>query len=219
VGGKLCWFAIYRSKESAVQAPLMSDRIQILEREARDLRQQLELRCVLGAPLQGSFLCMCQRKPTTAIQRREAALKATNCHDHRSSRAEGAPPTSAFGRSPPFGPPFGLSPAPGPSAALSWPERDEIAEQIGKFISRCLQGQHRWPSGRDLNPLPSKLWLVARDFEGQIYSPIRVFKSWGSCRNVCKRFEDPGDSVSVRVPPEKEKQACGSRSRLLSKNE
>lgn len=120
--------------------------------------------------------------------------------------------------------PFGLSPAPGPFAALSWPERDEIAEQIGKFILRCLQGQHRGPSGRDLNPLPSRLWLVARDFEGQIYSPIRVFKSRGSCRNLCKRFEDPGDSVSVRVPFEREKQGVwftqpGLIGRLLSKNE
>ena len=208
MGGKLCWFATYRSKESAVQAPLMSDRIQILEREARDLRQQLELRCVLGAPCKGAF-CACARGNRRQLfsgeqPRLRLPIAVTIAlHEQRAPRT--SPPTSAFGRSPPFGPPFGLSPAPGPSAALSWPERDEIAEQIGKFISRCLQGQHRWPSGRDLNPLPSKLWLVARDFEGQIYSPIRVFKSWGSCRNVCKRFEDPGDSVSVRVPPEREK--------------
>ena len=204
----------------------MSDRVHHLEREVKDLRLQLELLQAdfdhlrrqlrtgrfpagsdsrsparelsvhLSEGTEDSYSVVSSR--AGAYPAPSAARYPEESHEQRLPRT--SPSSSASGRSPPFAP----AAAPAPSAALSWAEREDIADQIGRFISRCLQGQHRGTSGRDLNPLPSRLWLVARDFEGQIYSPIRVFKSWGSCRNLCKRYEDPGDSVFVGVPSERE---------------
>ena len=90
-------------------------------------------------------------------------------------------------------------------AVLSWPAREAIAEEIGRFLHRCISGQHRGASGRDKNPLGSRLWLCVRDYHGQIYTPVRVFRTWSSCKLLCKpNGQDPGDSVFVGVPSERE---------------
>jgi len=48
--------------------------------------------------------------------------------------------------------------APTPSTAtLSWLEREEICDQIGRFLARSISGGHRGASGRDKIPLPSHL--------------------------------------------------------------
>ena len=90
-------------------------------------------------------------------------------------------------------------------AVLSWPAREAIAEEIGRFLFRCVSGQHRGTSGRDKNPLGSRLWICVRDYHGQIYTPVRVFRTWSSCKLLCKPGgQDPGDSVFVGVPSERE---------------
>ena len=61
-------------------------------------------------------------------------------------------------------------------------------EKGALFFARCLAGGHR-ASGRDRNPLPSRLWVVVRDYAGQIYTPVRVFRSWGACKLLVKHFE------------------------------
>ena len=56
--------------------------------------------------------------------------------------------------------------APQPSTSptvLSWETRDQIADQIGGFIARSVAGGHRGLSGRERNPLPSRLFVVVRD--------------------------------------------------------
>lgn len=202
----------------------MSDRVLALESEVRKLRRELRdlsrdfdwvcrhLRIVLpqdetvsgsprdlsvhlsGGESEGSFSVVSSRARGYSAPHRGSDLVPEG------TVARTSPTSSASGRSPTLG----VSAATGPTAALSWAEREEIAEGIGRFFTRCLQGQHRGSSGRDRNPLPSRLWLVARDFEGQVYTPVRVFRSWGSCKNICKRFEDTGDSVFVGVPSERE---------------
>ena len=87
---------------------------------------------------------------------------------------------------------------------ISWHQREAIADEIGAWISRCISGLHRGSSGRDKNPLASRLWIVARDYEGIIYDPALVFRSFSGARVLCKRGPHAGDSVFVGVPSERE---------------
>lgn len=92
-----------------------------------------------------------------------------------------------------------------PSVVLSWQRREEIADLIGGFLARSLAGENRGASGRHLNPLQSRLWIVIRDFSGQIYSPARIFRSWSSAKHLVKpNGVDCGDSVFVGLPSERE---------------
>lgn len=92
----------------------------------------------------------------------------------------------------------------GERCVLSWAERENIADGIGLFLARSLAGAHRGSSGRDKIPLQSRLWIICRDFNGQIYSPVKVVRSWSSCKILCKPGPTPGDSVFVGVPSERE---------------
>jgi hypothetical protein len=79
-------------------------------------------------------------------------------------------------------------------------EISEVREQLDELR---LEVSHRGASGRDLNPLPSRIWVVVRDYAGQIYTPVRVFRSWGSCKILVKHFEDVGDSLFCGFPSER----------------
>ena len=87
-----------------------------------------------------------------------------------------------------------------------WLEREAICDEIGDFIRRSLDGDHRGASGRDRLHLPSRIWLVFRDYEGLCYKPVRVCRSWQSCKDLVKRGDGAGDSVYVGLPSERE--AC-----------
>ena len=65
-------------------------------------------------------------------------------------------------------------------------------------------GDHRGASGRDQIPLPSHIWVVVRDFQGQIYIPVRVFKSWGPCKLLVKKNNGLGNSIFVGFASERE---------------
>ena len=91
--------------------------------------------------------------------------------------------------------------APGP---ISWPQREEIAEGIGLWIRRSLDGEHRGTSGRDRNPLQSRLWIVARSIEGEDYNPPLVFRNWTGAKALVKRGQETGCSIFVGVPSERE---------------
>ena len=60
-----------------------------------------------------------------------------------------------------------------PQSGITWKEREAIAEQVGGFLNRAISGVHRGTSGRERNPLPSRLWIIVRDYAGQIYTPSR----------------------------------------------
>lgn len=91
-----------------------------------------------------------------------------------------------------------------PPTVLSWETRDQIADQIGGFIARSVAGGHRGLSGRERNPLPSRLFVVVRDYAGQIYSPVKVFRTWTSTKVLVKKVHDVGDSIFVGFPSERE---------------
>ena len=46
--------------------------------------------------------------------------------------------------------------------AITWTRREEIADPIGHFFAWCVAGEHRGHSGRDLNPLTSRVWVCVR---------------------------------------------------------
>ena len=89
---------------------------------------------------------------------------------------------------------------------LSWLEREAICDEIAAYVRRCLAGSHRGPSGRDRIQSPSRIWLVFKDFNGVLYQPVKVCRSWGECKALVKRNEDVGDSIFVGLPSERE--AC-----------
>ena len=88
---------------------------------------------------------------------------------------------------------------------LTWIERENICDEIGAFIARSLEGNHRGASGRDRLPHSSRIFIIVRDYAGQIYQPVKVVRSWGSCKLLCKpQGQDPGDSIFVGLPSERE---------------
>ena len=97
-----------------------------------------------------------------------------------------------------------------PSAAtggvgpISWPAREEIADNIGLWIRRCLNGENRGTSGRDRNPLQSRYWIVVKSIEGEIYNPPLIYKTWSGAKGLVKRGAETGDSIFVGVPSERE---------------
>lgn len=91
--------------------------------------------------------------------------------------------------------------APGP---LSWAQREDLAEGIGAWIRRSLNGEHRGTSGRDRNPLQSRLWIVARSIEGEDFNPPLIFKSWTAAKALVKRGPETGGSIFVGIPSERE---------------
>ena len=92
-----------------------------------------------------------------------------------------------------------------PSGGLSWRQREDIADEVGLFIGRSVRGEHRGTSGRSKLPLSSKYWVIVRDISGLIYDPVKVVRSWSSCRLLCKPNNiDCGDSIFVGFPSERE---------------
>lgn len=78
--------------------------------------------------------------------------------------------------------------------------------QIAEFIVRCLRGEHRGESGRDRINLPSRLWVVFRDYEGISYEEPLVVNTFGLCKDRVKRGSGPdfGESVFVGLPSQRE---------------
>lgn len=87
---------------------------------------------------------------------------------------------------------------------LNWKQREEVCDSIASWINRCLTGVNRGPSGRDRNPLASRVWLVIRDYEGVVYDPPLYFKAFHLAKPYVKRGTSVGDSIFIGLPTEKE---------------
>ncbi len=93
---------------------------------------------------------------------------------------------------------------------LNWREREEVCDQIAGWINRCLRGVNRGTSGRDRNPLASRVWLVIRDIEGVVYDPPLYFKAFHLAKPYVKRGPSVGDSIFIGLPSEREAvRVCG----------
>lgn len=90
---------------------------------------------------------------------------------------------------------------------LTWLEREEICRGIGAFVKKSLSGSFHGTSGRDRINLPSRIWIVFRDYQGAVYSPPKVFRQFTFCKPLVKRGgSDLGESVFVGLPSEREAQ-------------
>ena len=92
----------------------------------------------------------------------------------------------------------------GSGCSLSWEEREAICEEIAGWVVRCLRSHHRGASGRDRINLSSRVWLVFRSFEGEVYDPVEVCRTFAACKRLVKRGEEVGDSVFVGLPSDRE---------------
>ena len=88
--------------------------------------------------------------------------------------------------------------------SLSWEEREAVCEEIAGWVRRCLQSHHRGASGRDRIHLSSRVWIVFRSFEGELYDPVAVCRTFAACKKLVKRGEELGDSVFVALPSDRE---------------
>ena len=193
----------------------MSDRLSDLEREVGELREQLDqLRLDFSRFRREQREQLSRRSSESEVRGpeeetdhlSEGSFSVVSRAASRGGRSQSGYPSpsrtsdSRGGQHSPPLPPSSRS----SEQAISWGRREEIALGIGRFFSRSLAGEHRGASGRDLNPLPSRIWVVVRDYSGQIYTPVRVFRSWGSCKNIVKHYEDVGESVFCGFPSERE---------------
>lgn len=53
--------------------------------------------------------------------------------------------------------------------------RREVAEEIGGFLKRSLEGVFRGESGRQKLGIPSRYYILVRDFEGVVRNPVGVY--------------------------------------------
>ena len=200
----------------------MERRVQVLEFEVAELREETDsLRVELSRirrPLAGLRAGEASRIAGSSQHSREVvddysedSYSVVDSVNLRPRDLPGAAPVTPTSAAPSPSPATTVPtqetdfPTPAPtSGPLTWRQREDIADRVGEFLARCVAGTHRGPSGRDANPLQSRRWIVVRDFTGQIYTPVRVFSSWSSCKNLCKRGSDPGSSIFVGFPSERE---------------
>ena len=88
-----------------------------------------------------------------------------------------------------------------PVGPYPWPLREAVARDIGAFLKRCLDGEHRGESGRDrIKGLQSRVYIVVRDFDREVYNPPLLLKTFGEVKGYCKRDGSCGDSIFIGVP-------------------
>ena len=190
--------------EAAIQAALMSEELRDLRAEVQVLREDL-------------------RSLEEEVRRLRRAFAGLRAQDHPAGYPDSEGSYSLLGSAGATRSQLPSSPARsaesvgirstttsgGPVAAtaglpLSWAEREEIAEGIGLWIRRCLEGGHRGTSGRDRNPLQSRLWLVIRSIEGEDFNPPLAFRNWTSAKAWVKRGAETGGSIFIGLPSERE---------------
>ena len=80
-------------------------------------------------------------------------------------------------------------------------ERIRVAEELGAFIRRSLNGDHRGASGRDKIKLSNRLYILRRDIHGQTYNPPRLFQTFTALKPLVKNSAGQcGDAVFIGVP-------------------
>ena len=79
-------------------------------------------------------------------------------------------------------------------------ERISAAQDIGKFLRRCLSGQPRGASGRSRIAAPSAVYIVCQSFDLEVFDPPKVFFTWGEAKPWVIRNGSPGQSIFVGLP-------------------
>ena len=120
-----------------------------------------------------------------------------------------APPEALTERS------FGLSlpVGPGDSRAALGPvssvQRETILRDIGVWLRRNLEGDHRGNSGRFRLPESSRFYVILRDHSGRVYtSPVKVVDNFSQAKHLCCKSGSWGNSVFVGLPSLQDMRIC-----------
>ena len=73
--------------------------------------------------------------------------------------------------------------------------RRQLAVEIGQFLRRALNGEHRGSSGRDRLKLANRCYLILADFRGRRLPKPICSDSFQDVRNLCKIGADVGGSI------------------------
>lgn len=84
------------------------------------------------------------------------------------------------------------------------PERLAIARGVGQWLRRNLEGGVRGLSGREKIPLQSRVYIVIRDFDLNVFNPPKIFFAWHLAKPLCYRGGSAGDSIFIGLPSKKE---------------
>lgn len=90
-----------------------------------------------------------------------------------------------------------FSPPTGPVDKEDHPGRVALAKGIGQFFKRCVNGEARGSSGRDLLNLPNRLYVVLAGFSGEVFDQPKIFKDFSRVTAICKKGYSFGDSIFV----------------------
>ena len=94
----------------------------------------------------------------------------------------------------------GVPASPPDSRALTPRARAAACREIGLFLRRARDGEHRGASGRDRLAGSSRYWVVVRDFSGVLQEPVGIYSRFADCKSLVKRGVDLGDSVCIGLP-------------------
>ena len=72
-----------------------------------------------------------------------------------------------------------------------------LAQEIGRFLVRCVRGQPRGTSGRDRLKLQNRLYIILGDFEGNVFDEPIVAFEFAPVKSICKRGSDCGKAIFV----------------------
>ena len=97
---------------------------------------------------------------------------------------------------------------------LSEAERLLIAQEAGRFLRRCLNGEIRGTSGRERIGLSSRYYILIRDYVGHFYNPVEVHRTFATIKPLVKRGSDCGTSVFIGWPSLQEAKACVAAAEL-----
>ena len=151
----------------------LEDLVVALRQEAAELKARLTPRSGASFDLVSS---------AEASSRVPAAANAVPASPPRVFRSNASSPA----------PTVGFRPTPrqeSARASVTPVEHLAACREIGLVLRRAFEGAHRGPSGRDRIPLASRLWLVARDCQGEDLVPAVVCHKF-SVRCLCKRGAD-----------------------------
>ena len=96
--------------------------------------------------------------------------------------------------------------------------RVALAKEIGDFVVRSLDGQHRGSSGRSRLNLASRLYVIFADFEGVRFAPPRVVRTFAEASALCKRGASCGAAIFVGFPSQWEARIAVERTGLVWPN-
>ena len=171
--------------ELVVQA--LAARLELLEQDNRDLQARV-------ARLESEGYVLVRGDPD-----RSTTPPRPSGYEALPSSTTSPPARSSTGASGAVGPSSSSSSAP-PSDTF----RQQVADEIGAYLRRCLSGTNRGSSGRERVNLPNRIYVIARDAAGTLYDPVRVENTWRDTQPLVTVGPGPGkqfgDSVFVGLP-------------------